>query len=167
ILSTVSGNSVSIASLGLDEGRQLVQVRRVEGDLKSEPATITLNVGASDTETATIEPTSLLAVATAAGGVAVSWISVDRTGLLTRPAEFEVAEASDLATILATVAGGVGVRSTELSGFTDGQAVQLAVRSSDGLVSGSRGDWIYANAVGADSSGPATPTPYAGSSGGS
>lgn len=108
-----------------------------------------------------INPANVYAEVLAAGMVAVVWDAIEDLSSDTNqiePAEFEIAESGDLSTILATTAfRTIRLHRDEVGPFSDGASVTLAVRASDGEESGVRGDWVYADAVVADTVGPATP----------
>lgn len=154
--------SFDLAALELAEGDHELGVSAVNVyGCESARATVDVLIGAGgEVALDFIDPTEVVAEALAGGVVAVSWSAVvDLTSEATQttPAEFEVAEASDLGTILATVGwNGARVFRSELA-FADALEVTLAVRSSDGVVAGLRGPWVEAAVVVADASGPAVP----------
>ncbi len=116
----------------------------------------------SDTPAAELaKATSITTVALAGGMIAVDWTYND-DGRQAVPAEWEIAALADLGTILKTVTGSTVSPQArrfraELGPYTDDNTVRLAVRASDGVVSGLRGVWIVAPPVVAQADTPAAP----------
>lgn len=109
-------------------------------------------------------PASAIATSALAGGrVRLSWIASDLDGGLAEAASYEVADASDLATVLLTQAAG---RRRDFSGIeldpgmSHGTTANLRLRASDGQVGGLRGLWVAAPPVVIDSEGHGAPTVY-------
>ena len=149
-----------LAALGLAEGDYVLGVSAVDA-YGCESAVSTLGVlidGVGSPALDLVPPQDVVAEALAGGVVAVSWAGyVDLTQAAGQvlPAEFEVAEGGDLATVLATVGwNGARVFRAEVGPFADGASVTLNVRAIDGVVSGLGGPWVAAAAVVADAVGP-------------
>ncbi|MEM1207783.1 MAG: Ig-like domain-containing protein [Planctomycetota bacterium] len=158
---------ILISALGLGIGRHRVYVARVSGSCESDAVELTIElISVSNAATARIEPSNVTAELQADGTIQLQWMSLDSTRLLQVPAVFEVANVDDLATVLVTTGGGVGLRRATVPGYSDEELVQLAVRWSDGMIGGERGSWVYGPLLKADAAGPAPPTLYGGSSGG-
>lgn len=129
---------------------------------ESEVETIGVEVGSGGSvDQGMIQPTNVYAEVLAAGLVAIGWDAIEDLTSDTnqlKPVAFEVAEAGDLATILSTISyRNTRIHRDDVGPFANGTTVTLGVRSSDGVVAGVRGPWVYASAVVADSVGPATP----------
>ena len=120
---------------------------------ESDPAAITIEVDGGGTGAAEPRrPIDLQAWAIDGGQVRTQWLDVPAEGQ-TEPTAWQLAESDDLATILATVTMDTSRRlyESDLAGFTDGQTVRLAVRSTDGATTG---PWQYFPVVVADNSAP-------------
>lgn len=136
---------------------------------ESDPATIEIEIdGAGAATTELVDPTNVYAEPLAAGAVRLTFHAVQPATPASGSAqqvmatEFEVADAADLGTILATITrGGRSVIREDLTGFTHGQQVRLRVRSTDAPGSAT-GPWIKANTVAADAQAPPTPGLYTG-----
>lgn len=129
---------------------------------ESERETIGVEIGSvGSVDQGMIQPTNVYAEVLAAGMVAIGWDAIEDLTSDTNqlaPAAFEVAEAGDLGTVLSTISyRNTRIHREDVGPFANGTTVTLGVRSSDGVVSGVRGPWVYASAAVADSVGPATP----------
>jgi hypothetical protein len=152
-----------LAALGLSEGAYELGVTATnEYGCVSDVATIDVLVDAGGSPaTDLIRPDDVTAEAIAGGEVRLRWTAlgdVAQAASQVEPAEFEVAETGDLGTVLETVSWRRSrAFSVDVGAFTHGASVTLAVRASDGEVSGLRGPWVEAGAVVADSVGPDVP----------
>lgn len=152
-------------TLGLATGTYKLELTRVHScNRESDPAVYVLEVGDGGTPSQGLAPpSSIVTRAIAAGDVALRFLVVVRSsltesGMVLAP-EYEVAEASDLDTILGALEARAGqvVFNAELGPFPHGSTVDLRIRASDGVPGGVRGAWIPAPRVVADSEGPAAP----------
>jgi hypothetical protein len=161
----VDATSLDLSTLGLADGRYTLGLSYVDDwGSESERTRIAAAIESGAVRTELLPPSDLRAWAIAGGKVTLTFAlaRLPFSGVIHQPAaEYEIAEAGDLSTILATVAGGNFIE-TELGPFNDGDTVRLRVRASDGQAPGSgglRGPWIQAPAVVADASAPPVPTP--------
>lgn len=154
--------SFDVAGLGLAAGTYQLGVTAVNVyGCESLQGLMTVTIDSGGDVAGFIDPQNVLAEALAGGSVAVSWEAfalVAEAGSRTEPAEFEIAEAADLATVLGTVAWNpTGFHRAELGPYADGLSKTFAVRASDGVVSGARGGWVEAEAMTTDAAGPPVP----------
>lgn len=151
--------SFDVAGVGLAAGSYELAVTAVnEYHCESDEALIEVNVGSGgEVELELIPPQEVIALAEAAGAVRIEWTAYE-TGNgdeQAEPAEFELAVPSASTTPAATVSW----NSARRFGYTfiSGEAGIYLVRSSDGVVDGQRGEWVAANSVTPDSTGPPAP----------
>jgi hypothetical protein len=164
----VDATSLDLSTLGLADGRYTLGLSYVDDwGSESERTRIAAAIESGAVRTELLPPSDLRAWAIAGGKVTLTFAlaRLPFSGVIHQPAaEYEIAEAGDLSTILATVAGGNFIE-TELGPFNDGDTVRLRVRASDGQAvsgggsGGKRGPWIQAPAVVADASAPPVPSP--------
>ena len=140
-----------------DAGTWTLGLTRVDAyGSESTMATLTIVIdGGGAVAQELVVPSLVRARPLSGGGVELRWISANTTDQL-EPTEFEIADQSDLGTVLDTIdAGGERSFAVTLSSFADAATVRLAVRASDGA--SARGEWVLADAVVADATGPPTP----------
>ena len=122
-------------------------------------ATIEVTVGeAGEVVRQLVQPQITSVVVEAEGMIAMAWRSVDLSGTQQAPAEWEIAEASDLNTIIETIpAGRHAIAGATVGPFADTSPTSLALRASDGILDGQRSPWVYATAVTVDLTPPPVP----------
>lgn len=159
--------SFNLASLGLAPGTWELALRRVDAfGTPSVVAVITVPISSGGAiQSALLAATSADAWPATDGRVRLVWFAIPEPGDA-QPAEWEIADAADLATILATVTGDgrrfyeTIVSDTGDVAFANGATVRLRLRASDGVAlggGGQRGPWVAAPAVVADSEAPEVP----------
>lgn len=162
------GRDLDLAGV-LSAGVWRLAVTRVDQyGSESDPADVrsqlTVTVDGGTVSAAMIEPTQLAARPIEGGEIELVWHAVPSRlsgGGFAVAVEYEIAAVADLGTVLETVTAGragIFIVQTEGGAFADGDTVRLAVRASDGEISGARGLWVVAPAVVVDGSGP-TPAP--------
>ncbi len=166
LLRTLDGSEPFACDLTniLPAGQWVIGLTRVDQyGSESEMARFAIEIdGAGDAARQLVFPTLVRARPLAGGQVELRWISANTTDQLD-PTEFEIADQTELATILRTVAA-QGQRSfeTTLGPFSRGATVALAVRASNGA--SQRGTWALSDAVVADNEAPPAPVVIVGPS---
>jgi hypothetical protein len=170
LLLTVPGSERSVSLGGLfaagDWTLGMTRVDQYGNESDPDDATISLEVdGGGNVATQLIDPSNVYVEAIAGGAVRVEFHAVQPmtpgsgAAQQVMATEFEVADAADLSTILATITRGnqTVIRETLApgGGFSHGQKVRLYVRASDGA--SNRGPWVAGNVVAADSEAPVVP----------
>ena len=155
--------SIPLGRLGLQPGAHNLEMEYVDSyGTASDRTSVLIQIDdANAGQDRWIEPSSMKANPRAAGVVELEWHAVDRTGQLVVAAAWEVADHSDLDTILTTAVGTIrqAVWSINVGPLADGMTARLAIRASDGVVAGERGDWHSFAPVLVDSSPPDVPSP--------
>lgn len=156
--------SLDLASLNLADGRHTLGLASVDQWGSETPAdqraTIAVTVEGGSPAADLVPPTNPRTWAEGGGSIGLTFLAADVDGAHQRPAEYEIAEADDLATILTTVDGAFRQATVSVGPFADGRTVRLRVRASDGQPPGSggtRGKWVAAPAIVADASAPPAP----------
>lgn len=150
--------SFDLDQLGLADGDYTLGLSQVDAwGSESDRAEIEVSIAGGSAAGALLDPRDLRTWPEAGGKVKLRFAAWTATGSAQRPAEYEIAEAADLSTILATVDGGFVIGEVELGPFAHGSTQRLRVRASDGQAGGERGDWVEAPPVVADTQGPPVP----------
>lgn len=112
--------------------------------------------GAGDAEAEMVAPEIVNVRAAASGYVEMVWQAPNVDGEQIDATEFEIVDASDTGTVLATVpAAGAREWTQQVGPFTHGRTMRLMIRSSDGVSAYS--PWVSAEPVVADAQAPQAP----------
>lgn len=160
VLAEIDGQikTINVPGLGLNDGVHTLGVQYFDVWSQSSYRTpIVIEISGSDVETQMADPSNVQVVPISAGSLRLSWIVLPSV-TQTTPAEIEIAELSDLGTIIETIAAtGISFFSVELGPYADASTKRLRLRSSDGEASGQRGPWIEVPPVVTDAVGPVSP----------
>jgi hypothetical protein len=130
-------------------------IRQDKYGSSSDPATIRVKIESSAAVTQLVEPARVKSKTQSGGMVQVQWASISDDSL-DDSAAFEIAAASDPATILNTItAGSASVFRVSVGPFTHGRTVRLLIRATDGA--GTVGPWVDVPPFVSDSQPPPLP----------
>lgn len=168
IVTDVAGATIAIASdldrsidlTGvLPDGKHTIGIQRRDafGSLSAREV-INVEVVGGVVSAALFRPVRVKAIALAGGMIAVEWNHTNdpKQAILRK---WEIVDAADTSAILATVDDnpGDGRIRAELGPYSDGRSIVFAVRASDGLPSGRRGEFGVAPPVAAQDDAPVSP----------
>lgn len=154
-----AARTFDLSSLGLSEGPWVLHLTRVNQygpDYKSEPAVLEVQADAAGNVRFRLRQVARLEAEPLAGGmIRLRWGMEGSNAQRRHPQTFEIADARDLGTVLATIAATSGsTQEHQIGPYAHGTALRLSIR---GIDAPDATPWIAAPAVVADAEGPAPP----------